>query len=45
MCARAPEPFHAVGSWYEDFTQISDEEVRELLARAMHGFAAAEEAR
>ena len=31
VCARAPEPFFAVGNWYDDFSQISDEEVRELL--------------
>jgi len=29
-----PEPFHAVGLWYQDFPQASDDEVRELLARA-----------
>jgi putative phosphoribosyl transferase len=29
-----PRPFHAVGLWYEDFSQTSDEEVRELLRRA-----------
>jgi len=29
-----PWPFHAVGLWYDDFSQTSDEEVRELLARA-----------
>ena len=34
VCARTPEPFHAVGLWYEDFSQTTDEEVRELLARA-----------
>jgi erythromycin esterase-like protein len=28
-----PEPFHAVGRWYQDFSQTTDEEVRELLAR------------
>jgi predicted phosphoribosyltransferase len=44
VCVRAPELFDAVGSWYEDFTQTSDDEVRELLARAAHEFAAAEEA-
>jgi putative phosphoribosyl transferase len=32
-CALTPEPFHAVGLWYEDFAQTSDEEVRDLLAR------------
>jgi len=34
ICAREPEPFHAVGVWYDDFSQTTDEEVRELLARA-----------
>ncbi|HET7583477.1 MAG TPA: phosphoribosyltransferase [Gemmatimonadaceae bacterium] len=33
ICAVTPEPFHAVGLWYEDFTQTSDDEVRALLAR------------
>jgi predicted phosphoribosyltransferase len=36
VCARTPEPFYAVGLWYRDFAQTSDEEVRELLARAAH---------
>jgi predicted phosphoribosyltransferase len=34
VCARTPEPFQAVGLWYEDFSQTTDEEVRELLQRA-----------
>ena len=34
VCAVTPEPFHAVGLWYEDFTQTTDEEVRDLLTRA-----------
>ena len=34
VCAMAPEWFQAVGQFYEDFSQTSDEEVRELLARA-----------
>jgi predicted phosphoribosyltransferase len=34
VCAVTPEPFHAVGNWYEDFLQTTDEEVRELLAQA-----------
>jgi putative phosphoribosyl transferase len=34
ICATAPEFFQAVGQYYEDFSQTSDEEVRELLARA-----------
>lgn len=29
-----PEHFYAVGQWYEDFSQTSDEEVRELLGQA-----------
>ena len=29
-----PEPFHAVGQWYEDFDQVSDEEVIAILGRA-----------
>jgi len=32
VCASAPEPFYAVGLWYEDFSQTTDEQVRELLA-------------
>ncbi|MFN7949323.1 MAG: phosphoribosyltransferase [Blastocatellia bacterium] len=34
ICALTPEPFYAVGLWYEDFTQTTDDEVRDLLARA-----------
>jgi predicted phosphoribosyltransferase len=34
VCALSPEPFVAVGAWYDDFTQISDDEVRTLLQRA-----------
>jgi putative phosphoribosyl transferase len=34
VCARTPEPFYGVGEWYADFSQTTDEEVRELLARA-----------
>jgi len=29
-----PEPFYAVGAWYEDFSQTTDEEVRDLLDQA-----------
>jgi putative phosphoribosyl transferase len=31
VCARTPEPFRAVGVWYERFDQTSDDEVRALL--------------
>jgi predicted phosphoribosyltransferase len=34
VCLMTPEPFIAVGRWYRDFRQTTDEEVRELLARA-----------
>lgn len=34
VCAVTPEPFHAVGLWYEDFSQTSDDEVRDLLTRS-----------
>ncbi len=37
VCAWTPEPFHAVGLWYEDFEQTTDDEVRELLTRASGG--------
>jgi predicted phosphoribosyltransferase len=32
VCARTPDPFHAVGLWYDDFAQTTDDEVRALLA-------------
>jgi predicted phosphoribosyltransferase len=35
VCLAAPEPFYAVGPWYADFTQTTDEEVRQLLARSL----------
>ena len=31
ICLRTPERFEAVGLWYDDFEQTTDEEVRELL--------------
>jgi len=34
VCAVTPEPFYAVGLWYQDFSQTTDDEVRELLAQA-----------
>lgn len=34
ICAITPPFFHGVGQFYEDFSQTSDEEVRELLAKA-----------
>jgi predicted phosphoribosyltransferase len=34
VCAVTPEPFFGVGLWYRDFSQTTDEEVRDLLERA-----------
>jgi predicted phosphoribosyltransferase len=34
VCVRAPEPFNAVGLWYEAFDQTTDDEVAALLAKA-----------
>jgi putative phosphoribosyl transferase len=34
VCVMTPDPFHAVGLWYEDFAQTTDDEVRALLALA-----------
>jgi erythromycin esterase-like protein/adenine/guanine phosphoribosyltransferase-like PRPP-binding protein len=33
VCVSMPEPFQAVGLWYQQFAQTTDEEVRRLLAR------------
>jgi putative phosphoribosyl transferase len=34
LCAMTPTPFYAVGAWYEDFAQTTDEEVQQLLKTA-----------
>lgn len=34
VCPETPSPFYAVGVWYQDFAQTTDEEVRALLERA-----------
>lgn len=34
VCVVTPEPFYAIGLWYEDFSQTTDEEVRNLLEQA-----------
>lgn len=38
VCAVTPEPFYGVGRWYEDFSQVTDEEVRILLEEANRQF-------
>ncbi|MEV2226912.1 erythromycin esterase family protein, partial [Nocardia vinacea] len=39
VCATMPTPFHAVGEWFWDFTQVTDEQVRTLLAISTTGTA------
>ncbi len=34
VCARTPEPFFAVGHWYDDFSEVTDNDVRRVLAEA-----------
>lgn len=34
VCIATPEPFYAVGLWYQDFSQTTDDEIRDLLKRA-----------
>lgn len=36
ICAAMPEPFQGVGLWYEDFSQTTDQEVRDLLEKSAH---------
>jgi len=38
VCILAPEEFHAVGEFYTDFSQVSDEAVIEMLARNQRAF-------
>ncbi len=39
ICPYTPEPFLAVGRWYDDFSQLTDEEVRGYLESAAHEMA------
>ena len=41
MCVIAPEPFYAVGAWYQEFAESTDGEVRMLLAEARRRWNAA----
>jgi putative phosphoribosyl transferase len=34
ICCFEPDPFYSVGFWYEDFSQASDDSIRELIDRA-----------
>jgi predicted phosphoribosyltransferase len=40
VCAVTPEPFYGVGMWYEDFSQTTDDEVKQLLNAASKSAAA-----
>lgn len=35
VCAQTPEPFYAVGLWYENFPQLTDDDVRKQLEQAV----------
>jgi putative phosphoribosyl transferase len=39
VCLYTPEPFMAVGRWYDDFAQLTDDQVRDYLERATHEMA------
>jgi putative phosphoribosyl transferase len=41
VCANTPEPFFGVGQWYQDFSQTTDQEVRDLLEQARENYAEA----
>lgn len=34
VCLAMPEPYYAIGLWYRNFAQVTDQEVRDLLTRA-----------
>ncbi len=36
VCVATPDPFYSVGLWYEDFPQTTDDQVRQLLAKAQN---------
>ena len=36
VCVAMPDPFDAVGLWYADFSQTTDDEVKTLLAADQH---------
>ena len=38
ICLSTPEPLYGIGRWYDDFSQTTDDQVRELLERAEAGF-------
>lgn len=34
VCVKTPQPFYGVGQWHDDFSQTTDQEVRQLLSLA-----------
>jgi putative phosphoribosyl transferase len=40
VCVETPDPFYAISLWYSDFTQVTDAEVRAILARPAGGWTA-----
>jgi putative phosphoribosyl transferase len=36
VCPLTPAPFYSIGQWYEDFSQVSDEDVIATLQRSWH---------
>jgi putative phosphoribosyl transferase len=38
ICTLEPDPFFAISLWYENFPQVTDEEVRRLLEAAERGY-------
>jgi putative phosphoribosyl transferase len=38
VCAMTPKPFYSVGFWYKKFPQTTDDEVRDLLAKAANNY-------
>lgn len=37
VCARMPAGFRAVGEWYEDFSETTDDDIRALLGKEDDG--------
>jgi putative phosphoribosyl transferase len=40
VCLETPEPFYSVGTWYDDFTQVEDQQVQEELTASRNAFQA-----
>jgi putative phosphoribosyl transferase len=38
ICLLTPEPLNSIGEWYEDFEQVTDNEVRDLLEQAAFSY-------